>query len=132
MTATTNDRNTPSRMGDIVAFKVAAGELIPAGTMVCINAAGFAVSGKLAADLVYVGRANERVDNTTGQDGDVLIEVQRGRMFAWANDGTVTQADVGKRVYIADNQTVQKADAGATSAGYCVLLNDDGVWTQSF
>ncbi|WP_337050191.1 hypothetical protein [Serratia fonticola] len=132
MTATTNDRNTPSRMGDIVAFKVAAGELIPAGTMVCINTTGFAVSGTLAADLVYVGRANARIDNTTGQDGDLMVEVQRGRMFAWNNDGTVTQADVGKKVYIADNQTVQQANAGASSAGYCVVINDDGVWTQSF
>lgn len=131
MTATVADRNTPSRMGDAVDFQVASGELIPAGTIVCIGATGFAVSGKLADGLVYVGRANERVDNTTGQDGDMTVEVQRGRMFAWANDGSVTQAEIGKRVYIADNQTVKKDGTGASSAGYCVLINDDGVWTQS-
>lgn len=129
MTATLQDRNTPRREGVEIPFKVAGGELIPAGTMVCVNTDGFAVSGKLAPDLVYIGRANERVDNTAGQDGDATVLVERGRMFAWANDGTITQTSVGQRVYIADNQTVSTTDTGASHAGTCVLIDDCGVWT---
>ena len=81
MTATTLDRNTPRRDGVEIPFKVAGGELIPAGTMVCVNTDGFAVSGKLATDLVYIGRANERVDNTAGQDGDAVVLVEMGLIF---------------------------------------------------
>lgn len=129
MTATLQDRNTPRREGIEIPFKVAGGELIPAGTMVCVNTDGFAVSGKLAPDLVYIGRANERVDNTAGQDGDATVLVERGRMFAWASDGTITQTCVGQLVYIADNQTVSTTDTGASHAGTCVLIDDCGVWT---
>lgn len=131
MAATTQDRNTPRRDGLKIPFKVAGGELIPAGTIVCINTDGFAVSGKKAADLVYIGRSDERVDNTAGQDGDAIVEVERGRLFAWENDGTLTQTHIGQLVYIADNQTVTATDTGASHAGACVLIDDCGVWTLS-
>ncbi len=129
MTATTFDRNTPRRDGVETPFRVAGGELIPAGTMVCVNADGFAVSGKLATDLVYIGRANERVDNKAGHDGDVVVLVERGRMFAWDNDGTVDQGCIGQLVYIVDNQTVSKTSTGASHAGVCLMIDDLGVWT---
>ena len=131
MTTTLLDRNTPRRDGLKIPLKVAAGELIPAGTIVCVNTDGFAVSGKKAADLVYIGRADERVDNTAGQDGDAIVEVERGRLFAWASDGTITQTCVGQLVFVADNQTVTATETGASHAGACVLIDDDGVWTLS-
>lgn len=129
MTATSIDRNTPRRDGIEIPFKVAGGELIPAGTIVCVNTDGFAVSGKKAADLVYIGRANERVDNTAGQDGDAVVIVERGRLFAWVNDGTIEQTHIGQLVYIADNQTMTATDAGASHGGACVMIDDCGVWT---
>lgn len=129
MTATTQDRNTPRRDGLSIPIKVAAGELIPAGTMVCINPAGFAVNATKAADLVYIGRSDERVDNRTGLDGDAWVLVERDRLYAWANDGTVNQAHVGKKVYLADNQTVTATDTGTSPAGKCALIDDCGVWT---
>lgn len=129
MAATTQDRNTPRRDGVSIPLKVAAGELIPAGTMVCVNATGFAVSATKAANLIYIGRSDERVDNRTGQDGDAVVLVERGRLFAWENDGTVNQALVGKKVYLADNQTVTATDTGTSPAGKCALIDDCGVWT---
>lgn len=122
----TQDRNTPRKDGVLVPFPVAAGEVIPVGTMVCLNAAGFAVSAKDVADLKCVGCADERVDNTLGQDGDVKVCVWRNKTFNFANDGTLTQADVGKKVFIKDNQTVSKTANSA--AGYCAAIDADGVW----
>lgn len=129
MAATTLDRNTPRRDGLQTPFKVAAGELIPAGVMVCVNAAGFLVNAKAATDLVYIGRADARVDNTAGQDGDAVVPVDHGRMFAWDNDGSVDQSFIGKPVYIADNHTVSATDTGSSPAGTCFMVDDLGVWT---
>ncbi|WP_449543644.1 hypothetical protein [Enterobacter ludwigii] len=129
MAATTLDRNTPRRDGLQTPFKVAAGELIPAGVMVCVNAAGFLVNASTAPDLIYIGRSDARVDNTTGADGDIAVQVEHRRLFAWDNDGTVDQTFIGKPVYIADNHTVSATDAGGATAGTCFMVNDLGVWT---
>lgn len=110
MTATLVDRNTPYRDGELIPAPVAAGEHIPAGVIVCINAHGYAVNGKEATDLIYAGRAEDAVDNSAGQDGDLFILLRRGKLFLWENDGTLTQAHLGRRAYILDNQTVSASD----------------------
>lgn len=132
MTATTQDRNTPMKDGELVSVPLAADVAIPAGTMVAANAAGFATPGALSAALVYLGRAEEVGNNLGGAAGAKTILVRRGKAFKWANDPSdpVTQASLGRACYIADNQTVAKSNGTNTrsQAGIVIGIDADGVW----
>lgn len=151
------DFDAPYRDGEWTPVPVASGEYIPRGTIVCLNAAGYAVGGQEAGDLIYVGRAEAFVDNTNGPDGAVSVTVGRKKAFRWLNDGTITQAQLGQRVYVLDNRTLtasetsvprdlmeakktgerpgtdapQEAQAAARSkAGVMIMLDGDGVWIE--
>lgn len=132
MTATTSDRNTPHRGVELIAVPVAAGAVIPAGVLVVATATGFADNGETAADLTYLGRSEEAVDNADGGDGDVILQVRRGLAFKWGNLAAdpVTQASLGKACYIVDNQTVAATSGGDTrsKAGTVMGVDADGVW----
>lgn len=130
--ALTADRNTPLKQTDIVVIGVGAGVRIFAGSLIALSATGFAIPGRTATGLTYVGRAEESVDNTAGADGAVAVKVHRNRAFKWANDGTVTQARLLKPVYIVDDATVAAADGTGTrsAAGLLVGIDSDGVWVE--
>lgn len=132
--ALTADRNTPSRDTKLLNLLVAAGVVIRAGALVAFNADGFLTPGAVADDLIYAGRADETVDNTNGDDGDVSCNVSRGRAFKFLNSGDdpVEQEDMGKTCYIVDDETVAKtSDTGDRSAaGKVVGIDSDGVWIE--
>ena len=132
MAALTADRHTTMRDGELISVKVAAGVRIYAGALV-VSKAGYASPGEKAdSGIVYLGRAEEQVDNAGGAAAAKSVLVRRGRAFKWANasSGAVTQAEVGKAAYILDDQTVTKTAAGATKTDPAVVLgvDDDGVW----
>jgi len=126
------DRNTPMKHTDIVVIGVGAGLRIFGGSMVVLNASGFAIPGKAATGLTYAGRAEDLADNTGGADGAVTVTVHRNRAFKWANDGTVTQAQMLKTAYIVDDATVAATDSSGTrsAAGRIVGIDSDGVWVE--
>lgn len=99
------------------------------GSIVAIDADGFAVPGKKAAGLKAVGRAEETIENS-GKDGEAVIQVKRG-VFVFDNTATaankLTAADVLGPCYIEDDQTVTKLTTGASVAGLVVRVDDDGV-----
>nr|WP_057928413.1 hypothetical protein [Burkholderia ambifaria] len=134
MSATTQDRNTPYIDGETVGVPVKANTVIRAGVIVCASAAGLAVEGSTATNLTYLGRAEQYVDNSTGADGAKTVRVRRLKAFKWENLGTdaVTQAQLGKACYVADNQTVAATDGAGTrsKAGIVVGVDADGVWVQ--
>ena len=134
MAALKADTHTPMKDGELVSFKVKAGVKIYAGAIV-VSDAGYAKPGVKAASLIYLGRAEEQVDNSAAgaADGDKSVLVRRGRAFKWANaagGGAVTQAEVGSAAYILDDQTVTKTATGATKTDPAVVLGVDsgGVW----
>ena len=137
MPAATADRNADMREGRLVAVPIAGGALIRAGVLVAVNANGLAVEGKTEADLTYIGRSEQYVDNSAGADGAMSVRVRRGVAFKWANaaDDAVTQASFGKPCFIEDNQTVAKTN-GATAntaatrsqAGIVLGVDAEGVW----
>lgn len=134
MTALAADRNTPRSQGDYREGPVAAAQLIYAGAIVCRNAAGFLVKGATATGLTGVGRAEARVDNSTGAAGDAQLLVQPGT-FRFANSLTtdkITIADIGKACFVVDDQTVAKTSATATrsKAGVVDDVDDQGVWVR--
>lgn len=143
MAATTQDRNTPYRDCELTPIPVAAKEKIPAGVIVCINADGYAINGKEAPGLFYAGRADDSVDNSDGGNGEQYILVRSHKAFCWENDGSITQAHLGKRASVLDNQTVTADDGSApasedgktaataatrSQAGTIIMIDTDGVW----
>lgn len=99
------------------------------GSIVAIDANGYAVPGKKAANLKAAGRAEETVENKGG-DGELVIRVTRG-VFVFENTATtankLTAADVLGPCYIEDDQTVTKLATGASVAGLVIRVDDEGV-----
>lgn len=99
------------------------------GSIVAIDASGFAVPGKKAAGLKAAGRAEATIENT-GKDGEATVRVTRG-VFVFENTGTaankLTAADVLGPCYIEDDQTVTKLATGASVAGLVIRVDDEGV-----
>lgn len=130
--ALTADRNTPMRGTGLVVLAVAAGTRIYAGSLVAVDVTGFAIPGKVATGLTYAGRAEEAVDNTGGAAGAVRVQVRRGEAFKWANDWTITQAQLFKTAFIVGDQTVGATDdtGKRSAAGRITGIDADGVWIE--
>lgn len=133
MTATTTDRNTEMKDGELISVKLAAVAVL-AGTMACANASGYGVGGSTATTLTYLGRFEESADNSAGAAGDVSVKVRRKKAFKWENHGAdpVTQASLGELCYIVDNQTVAETDGtgSRSAAGIVLQIDSDGVWVE--
>lgn len=119
MTATTVDRNTPCLFPERqTRVPLAATTKIPAGAIVARNASGLAVNAANTVGLITVGRAEHTADsNAPISDTDVVTG--RG-IYAFAPTAALIalgQAACGKRVYIADNQTVGLRNEALCSAG---------------
>lgn len=130
--ALTADRNTPVKDGELIPVPVAGSTKIYAGSLVAVNATGYAVPGSASPALIYLGRAESFVDNSAGADGAQTLVVRRGKLFKWANYGSdaVTEAEVGKPCYIYDDQTVAKTSGNGTRspAGIVMAVDSDGIW----
>ena len=134
MAALTKDRNTPEGLGDVRNPGVAAATIIHAGSLVMLDG-GYAKPAATAVGKVALGRAEKRVDNSAGADGDLRATVKRG-IFRWANSAAadeIAAADIGGTAYIVDDQTVAKTDGGATrsAAGKIHDVDAKGVWVET-
>lgn len=124
MSATTSDRNTPVKQRDRgISVPVKAATKIPAGTLVAVGADGLAVPAADTAALKVVGVADELADNTSGASGDIRVRCGHG-VYLFAKNADIAQADVGKLVYVEDNQTVQEG-TGTNSIKAGVLVEID-------
>lgn len=103
--AVTQARNTPQKKTDTLALKMASGETVYEGAKVCMNSSGYAINAVKATGNVFMGVAAETVDNSAGGDGDKTVKVFRKYAHEFASAG-LTQADLGKKVYLSDNETV--------------------------
>lgn len=130
--ALTKDRNTASQKAAVITVAVAASANIHAGALIVANATGFAAPGSTATGLTYLGRAEEAVDNAAGIDGAAHVTIMRQRAFKFKNDGSVTQASLGKLCYIVDDETLAATDGTGTrsAAGIVVGIESDGVWVE--
>lgn len=113
MTALTRDRVTSYREGVEMDFPVAAGTKIFAGSLVCVNADGFAVPAADTSGYVFVGVALEQVDNSAGANGAKSLRVRREGVFEF-DAASITQAMVGDPMYVVDDHTFDDA-AGPTN-----------------
>ena len=113
MAALAADRNTESKLGDLMIYPVAATTTIYKGSIVCVSDTGYLVPGADTANLRVVGVADEKVDNSAGADGALNCRVISGRKFRFAAT-SITQAMLGDPMFVVDDQTVDDA-AGATN-----------------
>jgi len=121
MTVLAADRNTARREGDFYEFPVLATAKIFGGGMVGVDANGWAQSAADIAGLKLVGLAEAYVDNSGGANGAKMVKVRRG-VFKLAANG-LTDADIGKPVFVVDDQTVQlAATANDVHAGILVQV----------
>lgn len=131
MTALTSERNTPeiSNGARTLVPPMKGATTIYQGSIVALDANGYAIPGEKAEGLTAAGRAEETVVNS-GADGDVSIKVSRG-VFVFDNTATaenkVTVADVLKTCYMEDDQTVTALATGASAAGRVIRVDDNGV-----
>lgn len=109
MTARTSDFARTSRSGDKRRHEVGDGETIYAGTFVCIDATGYLVDGADTAGLKFAGIAYEGVDNSSGSDADEVTAVYVDREWQVTAQG-LTETDVGKPLFLIDNNTVGLGD----------------------
>lgn len=108
--------------------KVAASTKIWKGAGVCRNLSGYVVPAANAAGFVFLGIAEETVDNTTGANGDLEVKYSTGLSVAFKNDGTaaVAQANLGGPVWIQDDQTVRGTPGAGVLVGFAESIESDG------
>lgn len=128
------DRDTHRRSGKLLSLSVAASNAVYAGAMVAVDSNGYAVAASADNTLTVIGRANEQKDNSSGDAGDLSVEVEIG-VFKYGsieNTTDLTIADIGKLVYASDDQTVSLSSSGNTRpvAGRILDRDSSGVWVD--
>ena len=109
MTAISAIKDTRRQEGVILPFAVEEATKILEGALVSVNAAGYAVNATDAANDRVVGVATKTADNTSGADGDIHVEVWTDGVHDFVSGFSATIANVGDKVYVVDNQTVDLA-----------------------
>ena len=126
MTALTADRNTKMGYEYLeVEVQLAASQDIYYGGMVCRNSAGKAVPAADTATLVMAGvsmgdKRNGTSTVTSGASDTLYVSLRRRGCFKFAI-AAVAITDIGKKCYVADDQTVQLAPSNV-EAGFIVGL----------
>ena len=119
MSALTQDRGTLKKVPRLRTLEAAG--TIYVGDLVAVNSSGKAVAASDAAGLKVIGCAQNAVisgENVTVEEG------------CFAYDGTgITNADIGKTVYVVDDQTVSlSAGTNGVIAGTIFDVDAEGVW----
>jgi hypothetical protein len=130
MTALAASVVPPEIKGKLYTLPVAAAVLIFRGALLVLDASGNAKPGTTATGLRAVGVADEYVDNSDGDAGDLTVRTRTG-IFGFKNStagDAITAAEIGHTVYIVDDQTVAKtSNGGARSpAGAVRMIDQDG------
>lgn len=115
MAAATTDRDGQRQLSELVPYFGASGRNYYKGTFVMVNGPGViipAVAGAGASGGYLLGVAANRVtQNSTGTSSATLHVWKTGEFYFDIN-GTGASADIGRRAYIVDDQTV------GTSVGF--------------
>jgi len=104
-TALTADRITEKQVLGVKAYPVAASTKIYAGALVALNSSGYAVPAADTAGYKVVGIASAQADNASGANGAINV-LAEAPVIARLNATSITQAMVGKAMYVVDDNTV--------------------------
>jgi hypothetical protein len=103
------DKELQYTEGVELAFPVVASDIIYGGSLVCVNAAGYALPGSDTAGLIFEGVAIQRVDNSEGAAGAKRAALRRRGLIKAAMATAITQANVGDNVFVVDDESVDIA-----------------------
>lgn len=131
MTALAADRRNTITAGASSRYRshlVAASVKIYKGAAICRNATGYAVPAANTIGLLFLGWAQEQIDNTSGADGAAEVKYITGVSSKMVNDGTnpIAQVNLGKRVWIQDDQTVRGTPGNGVAIGVAESIENDG------
>ena len=104
---------------------VAASTTIFQGALLALDAGGSLIPAANTASLAFAGVAQDYVDNSAGADDVLSCTVQRGHAEWFAQTGLV-QAQLGKNVFVTDDQTVTDAAVGTNELKVGTLLELSG------
>lgn len=133
MAAATSNVDT-ARFGEqavvrkLMSLPVAASTHIYQGSIVALNASGYLVPASADASLHIVGVAQVEADNSPGAAGAIDCSVERGA-FYFANGSStaaIVEADIGRVVYAADDQTLSRINVSGTLPAIGKVLGVDG------
>lgn len=131
MSALTTPYETFERPGLVISYKMSNVKIFK-GSFVAVNASGYLVSLAHGTNsFVFVGMANETIDNSDGTAGDREMNVSKvGSVVVKAISGfTPAQSDVGKEVYANTDWEVQTSTSGLTNqykVGSIVAIESTG------
>jgi hypothetical protein len=123
MTALAQDRGTQRRDGVLGALAVITNDIIYGGSLVAVNADGYALPGGDTAGLIFQGVADARADNTGGDNGAIKCIVRRRGEFRFASASALTQSNVGDAVFLSDDQTIALA-GDVDNDIYCGVITE--------
>lgn len=127
MAALTKDRPTKRRAQGSHSDPVAGGANIYSGALVVLNATHFAAPATAATGLRVRGVAVHASNNSTGTDGDGVIQTHTGTHF-FHNAGDINRSHIGSNAYIKDDQTVTASNTGSSVVGRIEDVETNGVW----
>jgi hypothetical protein len=122
----TADRQTQLKGPGLKAYPVKAATTIYAGSIVMLDVAGFAVPGANTASCVCAGIARARaVGGAT--DGAVWVTVE-APVHALLAATSITQAMVGRAMYVVDDQTVDDTAASVAAGILSEFVSTTSGW----
>jgi hypothetical protein len=99
-------KEVPRKVGDLQSYPVKASTKIYKGSLVSIDATGYAIASTDVAGTKFVGVAYETVDNSAvgSADGDLWIRVHRTGTHK-LDATSIAQTMVGDIMYVVDSGT---------------------------
>ena len=104
-------------VADGASYPVLASTVIYKGSLVAIDAAGYAIAATDTAGLTVVGVSDDTVTGGAAS-GDKWVRVRAGRSFLMTAS-SVAQTDVGHPLYVIDDNTVDETSTNYVLAGIC-------------
>lgn len=122
------DRATQYRDGLDQEFPLAAATKVFAGSLAAISAAGYLTPAAATAGLVVAGLACAAYDNSAGSAGAISGVVRR-KCVALLKGSSLTQAMVGEKVYVVDDETVGARPTGTAVSAESLVADAGGALT---
>lgn len=115
---------------DVIAFPMAVETIYRGVAIGYVKGTGYAKG--LAYDSApperFLGISLETISNT-GSAGDKSVKVARKGLFLFNGGGSLVAADVGKRVYFTDDNTISTT-VGNVFAGRLEVVDAEGAWVR--
>ena len=129
MSALTKDTNRIYELGNINELPIASGEIIYQGAAIGGNSSGYAKS--LGEGDLFLGFAEDHIDNSLGSDGEKNIRVRKSGSILLEIAG-ITLADINKSVYATDDNSFTLSSANAVYIGQISRIDESGLALVEF